>query len=807
MPCVLENKICESSSTKSIGNNTNFIDIPKTYLDLFPFELSNFQKFAIQAILQGHHSLTCVPTGSGKTVPALFAIQYFTQNNQRVIYTSPIKALSNQKYKEFSEKFPNLSFGIVTGDIKINLNAQVLIMTAEILQYKLLNKDRNTDFDIDFEKVGCIIHDEVHMINDSNRGHVWENCISACPLHIQMILLSATLADPYKFATWIENSHPTKKVYISNVKERAVPLIHYSYFTIPKFLKKFIEKNASLRSELEEHADELILLKDAEVIQTDNYFRMKKIRLLQNKHNCKINQIHIIKSVVEKLAKEDLLPAVCFILSKSRMEKIVSNFDVDILEFDSKLPYTIDKQCESILRQKFSNYKEFLLLPEFENLMKLLRKGVAVHHASMTPIFRELVEILFEKGYIKLLFATETFSVGLNMPIKTTIFTDIFKYDGINHRLLQPQEFTQASGRAGRRGIDVKGNVIHLFNLYPNYEDAEFFRMLRGEPPTMYSKFKLSWDLVLKNDFIFFEKLLYSKELENLILETEEDYKQKILRYQNSLLKTTTTPVEIQEQYESLARKKSKKKHFKMSQLREEYPMLIEDLESKEKIQFEQMVLSNSKIYLDEIKNGFHSNVSKMRKELEFHGFLKNNKITLLGESVLFLKEVPSLVFLKMLPTFENFNVCETLIFLSCFTNIRVQEEKIIYKKNLNITNELKDILRDMENICESFLRFEGNNNLFTGENYDYHYNLVNPIQEWITCQDENECVSFLNRLKAESSISCGDFTKAILKISNTASQLEQIAEKNQKFDWLQNLKQIPKMILKFIATNQSLYV
>jgi ATP-dependent RNA helicase DOB1 len=209
MPCLLENE-------KTIKADA-FIDIAKNHVDIFPFELSNFQKFAIQAIVEGHHSLTCVPTGSGKTVPALFAIHYFTKKNQRVIYTSPIKALSNQKYKEFSEKFPNISFGIVTGDIKINLNAQVLIMTAEILQYKLLNKDRKTDFDIDFDTVGCIIHDEVHMINDANRGHVWENCISISPPRIQMILLSATLADPYEFATWIENSNPCKKVYVSNL--------------------------------------------------------------------------------------------------------------------------------------------------------------------------------------------------------------------------------------------------------------------------------------------------------------------------------------------------------------------------------------------------------------------------------------------------------------------------------------------------------------------------------------------------------------------------------------------------------------
>jgi hypothetical protein len=244
-----------------------------------------------------------------------------------------------------------------------------------------------------------------------------------------------------------------------------------------------------------------------------------------------------------------------------------------------------------------------------------------------------------------------------------------------------------------------------------------------------------------------------------------------------------------------------------MSQLRQEYPMLTKDLEHQEKIKYEEFSIQNSRAYLDEIKNGFQLHISKMQKELEYHGFLERKKATKLGECVLFLKEVPSLVFLKMLPTIQNFNTEEMVVFLSCFTNIRVNDDKKIYKNSLNITNEFRQNLQEMENVLESFLRFEGNNNLFTGENYDYHYNLVNPIQDWIRCKNETECVSFLKQLKLETDISGGDFTKALLKISNTALQLEQIANKIQKFDWLQNLKRIPKTILKFIATNQSLYI
>jgi superfamily II RNA helicase len=180
------------------------------YFEKYSFPLSSFQKFAIEAIVEGHHSLSCVPTGSGKTMPAIFAIDFFTSKRKKVIYTSPIKALSNQKYYEFTQKFPGISIGLLTGDIKINPEADVLIMTAEILQNTLYRKKQNKDnelpvgingstnsllmFDMDFEnELGCVVQDEIHMINDAERGHVWESIILLLPKHIQMVMLSATL--------------------------------------------------------------------------------------------------------------------------------------------------------------------------------------------------------------------------------------------------------------------------------------------------------------------------------------------------------------------------------------------------------------------------------------------------------------------------------------------------------------------------------------------------------------------------------------------------------------------------------------
>ena len=178
----------------------------KEYYDWFSYELSEFQKMAIDGIISGNHTLSCVPTGSGKTLVALFAIDYFTRMGKKVIYTSPIKALSNQKYYEFQKTFPHLSIGILTGDIKINPDGDVMIMTAEILKNKLLKETVD-------ESISCIIHDEVHMINDPFRGYVWEQLLMFSPPSVQLVLLSATLDSPLDFAQWIEKCSKKKSLF------------------------------------------------------------------------------------------------------------------------------------------------------------------------------------------------------------------------------------------------------------------------------------------------------------------------------------------------------------------------------------------------------------------------------------------------------------------------------------------------------------------------------------------------------------------------------------------------------------------
>ena len=234
-------KICPKTYPKNLDEKYNHL------FSKYSFSLSPFQKYAIEAIYTGNNVLVTAHTGSGKTLPAEFAIEYFTFNKKKVIYTAPIKALSNQKFYEFSRKYKNISFGILTGDIKTNPEADVLIMTTEILLNSLYND--KSEFDMNYNDLGCVIFDEVHYINDPERGRVWEEAIMMLPSNVQMVMLSATIDTPENFAKWIETNKPEKIVYLASTNERVVPLTHYGFITVTNGIYKAI-KNKELEAEI-----------------------------------------------------------------------------------------------------------------------------------------------------------------------------------------------------------------------------------------------------------------------------------------------------------------------------------------------------------------------------------------------------------------------------------------------------------------------------------------------------------------------------------------------------------------------------
>jgi len=512
-------KLCTDPYTNDNENVNN-------YFNAFPFLLSDFQKYAIEAITTGNDILITAHTGSGKTLPAEFAIEYFTRLGKKVIYTSPIKALSNQKFHEFSQKYPDISFGILTGDIKYNPEAQVTIMTTEILRNSLLNHKYNTkeevpevhhshdnnnnnnnlfisnlQFHINFQEIACVVFDEVHYINDADRGKVWEESIMFMPEDIQLIMLSATIDKPMQFASWIENvkhKNRSSSVYLAPTTHRVVPLHHYLYLDINLGTCQKV-KDKVMVSNMNRLCNKPLVLKDNSTTFDDNmYDSVANIKRYMDKENIRISSTSTLNNIAKYLYDNEMLPAICFIFSRVQVERYANAIHVlpgNVLDKDGNA-FNIQKDCEAILR-KLPNHAEYTLLPEFHNIVKLLEKGIAYHHSGIIPVFREMIEILFGQGKVKLLFATETFAVGINMPTKTVIFSGFQKFNGSHLRTIYSHEYTQMAGRAGRRGLDSIGHVIHLTNMTSLPYKHDYKNMMNGKPQLLTSKFSISYNIIL----------------------------------------------------------------------------------------------------------------------------------------------------------------------------------------------------------------------------------------------------------------------------------------------------------------------
>ena len=774
------------------------------WYDTFPFQLSSFQKIAIDALIEGNHSLSCVPTGSGKTVPALFAIDFFTKNGKKVIYTSPIKALSNQKFYEFRKKFPNLTVGLLTGDIKLFPNADVVIMTAEVLQHQFLSNEMHS-----FDNVQCIIHDEIHMINDPMRGHVWEELIMKCPSHIQMVLLSATLNDPHQFGLWIESLGP-KRVRVAEERTRPVPLHHYTYLTYNNFFRKRLKRTQLDEIEPLCHKLQPIFTTDKGEFNENSYSTSLRIRKLMKQHNYDAKPLFSLSSLFKILVEKDLLPAVCFVLSKKQIEYIATNIDTELLPFDSKVPYTIEKECHAILRSKFANNKEYFQLPEFQSLVKMLEKGIAIHHSGMVPILRELVELLFERGFIKVLFATETFSIGLNMPIRTTIFTNLFKFDGSKIRLFHPHEFVQAYGRAGRRGIDEQGHVIHMLNLFQEHETLDMKVLLKGTPPSLKSQFKFSYHLLLSDSNVksFYKRSFHEKQLEKdktVSLLKLQGIKSSVAVFESQI---QHTPDDIIERYLSLnsakSTKKLKKNRILQEDLLDSYPHLEFEIQQKRKQKDKQNEYNNA-ITKHCDRFDFQDKLFvRIERFLHQHGYLDGDmKITTKGTIASKIHLLPCILITEHIHSIvklDRYNIIYLIGSLIPFPNQQNYNEVF---DNTNFA--FMSILDEMEKDIQKLLEFE--NDFDSGEDYTLHRSAFPYLQSWINAQDDHSCLGIFAELQKDLGCFTGEFIKFILTIHNVKDEFIKVAEYLGDMNFLHELQQVPSLLMKYIATNQSLYV
>ena len=787
--------------------------------DKYPFPLSDFQKYAIEAIELDKHILVTAHTGSGKTLPAEYAVQKFVADGKKVIYTAPIKALSNQKFYEFTKKFPDISFGILTGDIKFNPEADCLIMTTEILRNALFHKQEVKDFQIDIDtELACVVFDEVHYINDADRGKVWEETIMMLPKHIQMVMLSATIDKPESFANWIETKKE-KDVYLACTDKRVVPLTHYSYLTAPDAVFNKI-KDKTKSEELRNMCNRLITLKDSKGFNEINYHKMNSVINYFDTNHLYIKRNYVINNIIKYLKDENMLPAICFIFSRKMVETYAQEITLNLFEEGSKIPSIIQQECMHILI-KLPNYKEYVELSEFRMIVKLLQKGIAIHHSGILPVFREMIELLFAKGYIKLLFATETFAVGINMPTKTVIFTAFQKFNNGGFRNLYSHEYTQMAGRAGRRGIDILGNVIHLNNIFEVPSVSQYRLILTGKPQTLVSKFKIHYNLILNlveehSDELtsFVEKSMIQDEImkEYNATNTEILKLKRILEQKptfKSKLESLESYIEIKNTFHLLKNKKRRHAARQMMILEDVYPDIendyklhIEINKLKENINKEERKLSNIKDYIN-----YH--VSSINQILLDNKFIEVGQLTNKGKIATILQEVHGLAFADMyIETngFKDFTVEQLIGLFSCFTTVKVPDD---YKSSFPSSKDelLNKHLNRLYDIYNKYYDVENKYKIDTGIDYTFHFDLIDEMIKWSTTQDEAECKQILYNVKVYKNVFIGEFIKAILKINNIVNEFEKVSELLQNIELLHKLKQISDKTLKFVATNQSLYL
>lgn len=860
----------------------------KSHFETFSFPLSPFQKHSIEAIVEGQHALVAVPTGSGKSLPAEFAIQYLTGKGKKVIYTCPIKALSNQKYNEFTRKYPHITFGVITGDLKLNEQADVLIMTTEILQNTLYRKKQKTAslaptasmslaptaspslaplnlaFDMDIENdLGCIIHDEVHYIADADRGRAWEECFMMTPPHVQYVLLSATLDSPEKFAGWVE-SFGHKEVYLTISNHRIVPLIHYQFITCTQAIFKKI-KDKDLEKQIRDVINRPhVIMTAKKEFQEPTYHKIQKYLDLFEQKQVYMKRSFVMNEVCKYMVENNLLPAVFFIMSKKQIQVAVKEITVPLLEDDSKTSYIIRRECETIIRSKLSNYAEYLELPEYIELVALLEKGIAYHHSGILPILREMVEVLFEKGYIKLLFATETIAIGLNMPIKTVIFTDLKKFDGTKNSVFLPSAYQQCSGRSGRRSIDTVGTVIHLNNLFSKVDLTEYRQMMCGKPQRLTSKFKVSYHLILNlldqqqanasTNAVSLENRLVDFCKKSMIQEDIESHMSSMkiqideLNERIATIEMATqcmrTPIDQVRRYieciesrKTSVNKRRKELDREIEQFTDTYRHIASDVITVQKMNMIHEERKQLIRHYDDTSHYFQDMTEQMVHFLKSDGQIispiqvedrgpaqvedraldpdlaqepiqDQYILSQRGNMAVHLREIHGLAFAKMIEKeeFRKISAKQLVAIFSCFTNVTVSEELQTLYPNSNdkaVTKTVKELVE----LYSYYQDYESQNQMDTGMDYMIHYDLIDYVMEWCDCETASDCKYLLQRLELEKGIFLGEFVKAIMKINNISSEMERVAEMSGNVEWLHTLTQIPKMTLKFVATNQSLYV
>jgi len=813
------------------------VDISKTPAQLpehpYTFPLDPFQQHAISAISRDENVLVCAKTGSGKTLVGEYQIYHSLKKGKRVFYTTPIKSLSNQKFYDLKYLFKDASVGIMTGDIKFRPDAQIVIMTTEILRNLLYKKGTTTEHlgltaSISMDDLDAVIFDECHYINDKDRGKVWEETMILLPREVNLVMLSATLDHPEYLANWL-GQLKQKPIHLIETSYRIVPLTHNlldttnddNYKLIPLMDAKEVYNDKAYTDWLRAHYAQQDEHK-AYQRKVANERRAGTEGPISGKVHTK-SFLHLMNNTIKMLEKDNLLPALFFVLSRKQCEAYADKVEGSLLS--SSDTASVRHIISFHLHRHMGELEK---VPQYHQIYDLLCRGIAFHHSGLLPMLKEITEILFSKGFVKIMFCTETFAVGLNMPTKTVLFAGFKKYDDKTGgmRVLRNDEYIQMAGRAGRRGKDDKGVVIYLPDREP-IEPAEMRAMMKGSRPPVTSRMDFHYDFILKTiqasastdgplkwlqimeqSYWFQQRQKQIKDVKRDLDATskaiadiqieEKMYASCELRFQlEKQFKETVNAArkEVQRQLDTLKNKQFGPKWTKaladftqLTKLRKEQAQLEADLEALEK---HELNVEPTVKFLFEI--GYLKNDNPLT--------LKNSDLTLKGILATEVNEGHQILMTELYTQklLHDLSGEDLVAVLASFQEEKETEDSP-YLSELHVSEEVRSVLRTLGDIATKFQAIEDR----CGYPVDGYWNLstqmIEPMRRWI----EGENASLICQ---EHGLFEGNFIRSVMKMTNMLDEVLAMATYCQHTEQVDKIMNVRQRMVRDIVISDSLYL
>jgi superfamily II RNA helicase len=800
---------------------------PENAATLFPFPLDPFQTHAISAIYNHENVLVTAKTGSGKTLVGEYQIAHSLQKGKRVFYTTPIKSLSNQKFHDLKQIYGD-RVGIMTGDIKFKPDAEIVIMTTEILKNLLYKYDSTTKqlgltASLSIDNLDAVVFDEVHYINNKERGRVWEETLILLPPSVNLVLLSATIEQPEHFASWL-GELKQKPIHLISTQYRIVPLTHA--ILMGKNPYTIMDHKEGFHAETYNN-----WLKSRKQVEDD--YRMHKQNVAGRRAGGyedptikgtkkPVSFQHTLNETLRNLEEKELLPALVFSFSRKGCEAFANKLE------GTYLTGSESASVKHIVRFHLHRFPSvFEKVPQYFTLMSLLERGIAFHHSGLLPLLKEIVEILFGKGLIKVLFATETFAVGINMPTKTVIFTGFHKFDETSggHRILDTDEYIQMAGRAGRRGKDKEGLVLYVPERDP-ISLYELQSMMKGHKKSITSRMSFHYDFLLKTlqsgnlnwlrlmeQSYWFTQSQKSKELTQKEISSLEE-KIKALGLTKEQLEDMDLRASLELTFKSSTNAAKKDAQKKLEAWRNKHQSPIYDLQWKNYKEYKNLEakLKEENDMLEDL-NSYASHVFPYLEVLQSTGFLKSFDSPYdltsqhLTEKGVLATEINEGHPLLLAEAFTN-NLCDDLsgdeivAFLSAFLMEKADSEDTPSLDSLQVPSSVVDSLKKLDSFVDTFWNAENKHACKSPEGFwDLNSGWIDLIWRWIT-----EDVSAAE-LCATYEIYEGNFIRAILKMANLVEEWTNLATYTKNTKMLEKMEGLQQRLLRDIVIPDSLYL